>query len=332
MRRFFNILIIVFVAYFALTSLAQQLDMPRFFKEKGASTQSAIEVSEIQKGGRTVNLFIHSTSEIINLPMEEYIVGVVAAEMPANFPLEALKAQAVASRTYIMKRLTPGGVANPIHPGADVCDDCRHGQAWISRGEMRERWGLLNYYKNYYKIKKAVDDTRGMAITYNGELIDPMYHAACGGHTENSEDVWKFSLPYLRGVPCTYENYAESEQTVRLTLSQAGRAVGTDLDALAVSTGGNSLLTITERTVNGRPKTVRVGDKTLSSATLRDMLDLRSTNFDWRVEGDTLLVTTTGYGHGIGLCQYGAKGMAEHGFDYKRILTHYFTGVEISKR
>jgi len=339
MRRLLIGMAIICVAYFALTSLtsinlAKNLDIPAFFQKTSPETspEAAIKISPVKQEDGKVKLFVHSTSKIIEMPVEEYIVGVVAAEMPADFPPEALKAQAVASRTYIVKRLASGGVANPIHPGADVCDDCRHGQAWIARTDMRERWGLLNYYRNYYKIKKAVDDTRGMVITYAGELIDPMYHAACGGHTENSEDVWKFTVPYLRGVPCAYENYPRSEQTVRLTLSQAGRAVGVDLEAMAVSSGGGSLITVLEKTASGRPKTIRIGDKTLSSAALRDMLDLRSANFDWSVEKGNLLITTTGYGHGVGLCQYGAKGMAEHGFAYERILTHYFTGVKIEKR
>lgn len=282
---------------------------------------------------RMVRVYLHGSGEIVEMPLDEYLVGVLAAEMPAEFPEEALKAQAVTSRTYILKRLSAGGLANPLHPGADVCDDHRHGQAWISKEEMRDRWGLLNFYKYYYKLTRAVDETYGEVITYNGELIDPVFHASCGGRTENSEDVWKFKVPYLRSVSCPYDDYQPPDPSVRFTLDQVGRAVGTDLNALAVSTGGGNgnLIRVLDHTSTGRPKTVRIGDKTVPAAVLRDKLGLKSTNFRWKIDGKSVVFTTTGYGHGVGFCQYGAKGMAEHGYDYKNILAHYFTGVEIER-
>jgi len=290
-----------------------------------------------KKGGariqRMIRVYLHESGEIVELPLDEYLVGVLAAEMPAEFPEEALKAQAVVSRTYILKRLSSGGLANPLHPGADVCDDHRHGQAWISKEEMRGRWGLLNFYKYYYKLTRAVDETRGEVITYRGELIDPVFHASCGGRTENSEDVWKFKVPYLRSVSCPYDDYETPDRAVRFTLSQVGRAVGTDLSALAVSAGGSAgnLIRVVDRTATGRPKTVRIGDKTVSAVVLRDRLGLKSTNFRWKIEGGSVVFTTRGYGHGVGFCQYGARGMARHGYDYRSIITHYFTGVEIER-
>jgi len=277
-------------------------------------------------------LYLHDEDKIIKLPLEEYLVGVVAAEMPAEFPEEALKAQAVAARTYAVKRLIGGGVANPLHQGADLCDDHRHGQAWLSREELKRKWGTLRYYKYYYKVKAAVDETKGEVLTYQGQLIDPAYHAACGGRTENSEDVWAFQLPYLRSVTCPYEDDPQSVQTVSFSLEQFDQALGSSLAAVPVS--GNSVgdsLRVLERTSTGRPKELVVGDRKISALTFRELLDLRSTNFTWELAGGSIKITTTGHGHGVGMCQYGASGMAKHGYNYRVILGHYYSGAEVTE-
>ncbi|WP_369691332.1 stage II sporulation protein D [Desulfolucanica intricata] len=283
----------------------------------------------IKAVGTVVRMYSHKDNKIHSIPLEEYLVGVVAAEMPGEFPEEALKAQAVAARTYVLKRLQGGGVSNSTHPGADVCDDHRHSQAWISREEMKKRWGLVKYYRCYHKIKKAVADTTGMVITYDGSLIDPVYHSSCGGvGTENSEDVWKFEVPYLRSATCPYEDPNKSKRTVEISLAGIGEKLGVDLTALPVSTG-SSLFTVVEKTETGRPRLIKIGEKEIPAVELRNLLGLRSTSFTWQPAGDKLKITTTGYGHGVGMCQYGAKGFAEQGKDFEEILTHYYKGVKI---
>ncbi|MGB9804338.1 stage II sporulation protein D [Desulfofundulus sp.] len=289
----------------------------------------------IQERETRVRLYLHSTGRIIELPLEEYVTGVVAAEMPASFPLEALKAQAVAARTFIVHRLVAGGVINNDHPGADICDDHTHGQAWISRDEMRRRWGTLRYYEYYYKIKRAVDETRGLVITYKGQLIDPAYHASCGGRgTESASAVWAVDVPYLVGVPCPYDEDPEPVRTVSLPLARVDRALGVHLEALPVTAGGHgagNVVEVLERTPTGRPKTVRIGEKKMTAVVVRDLLGLRSTDFTMQLKGDQVEITTRGYGHAVGMCQYGAKGLAEHGYTFDRILKHYYTGVEITR-
>ncbi len=285
----------------------------------------------VREGGTIVRLYRHATGQVELVPLEDYVTGVVAAEMPAAFPPEALKAQAVAARTYIVKRMLAGGVINNCHPGADTCDDPNHAQAWLSRSDMRERWGTLQYYRYYYKISAAVDDTAGEIITYRGQPIDPVYHASCGGRTENSEDVWKFAVPYLRSVACPYDAAPEPERRVTLTLRQVERALGADLRALPAAAGSGGPLRVVERTSTGRPKTLLVGDQRLTASEVRQKLGLRSTNFTWRLAGDKIEFITRGYGHGVGMCQYGARGLAEHGCDYRQIIKHYYTGVSIIK-
>lgn len=285
---------------------------------------------EPESGVIKVRLYRHDTGKIEEIALNEYVTGVVAAEMPAEFPVEALKAQAVAARTYVLKRLRAGGVLNKPHPGADVCDDPRHAQAWLSREEMRERWGIVNYYRYYYKIRQAVDATGNEVITYRGELIDPVYHSACGGRTEDAGEVWKYDVPYLKSVDCPYEADPRPAQTASFTISQVEKALGIDLSAVPVSSG-SSPVKITGRTGTGRAKTVEVGGVELPATLVRERLGLRSTNFSSRLKGDKIIFTTVGYGHGVGMCQYGARGMAEQGYSYREILKHYYTGVEVEE-
>jgi len=278
-----------------------------------------------------VKMYNHETDQIQKLPLEEYLVGVVAAEMPAEFPMEALKAQAVAARTYIMQRLVPGGVANPRHPGADVSSDPRDGQAWISREEMQNRWGKVKTLEYYYKIKWAVDSTRGQVITYNGQLIFPAYHASCGGGTESAEEVWQVSAPYLKGVDCPYDADPDPEREVTYTLAELDQKLKTNLSAVPVTAGNKAkAVLVTRETGTGRPKEIKIGNKTYPATLLRELLNLRSTRISWQIKGDKITFTTRGYGHGVGMCQYGAKGMAQAGKTYEEILKHYYTGVEIT--
>jgi len=309
---------------FLLLATALLFSLPYFLSRQAPA--------KFGSGVSTIRVYLHEENKIKKIQLEDYLVGVVAAEMPAEFPLDALKAQAVAARTHAVKRMGTGGVANPLHPGADLCDDHRHGQAWLSREELKERWGTLSYYNYFYKVKTAVDETRGELLTYQGQLIDPAYHAACGGKTENSEDVWKFQIPYLRSVTCPYEDDPKSVQAVSISLEQVDQALGTTLAAVPVS-GKKSAgeIKVLERTASGRPKILIVDGQQFSAVAVRDLLGLRSTNFTWKLQDSSLAFTTTGYGHGVGMCQYGAKGMAEHGYNYHTILGHYYSGVEVTQ-
>ena len=285
----------------------------------------------VRDEGTMVRLYRHDIKEVEIIPLDDYVTGVVAAEMPAEFPTEALRAQAVAARTYIIKRMLAGGVSNSCHPGADTCDEHTHAQAWLPRSALKERWGTLKYYQYYYKVRMAVDDTAGEVITFNGQPIDPVFHASCGGHTENSEDVWKFTVPYLRGVNCPNDANPEPERSVTVTLAQLEQALGFKLSAAAAASGGKGIMRVVESTSTGRPKVLLVGDKRLAATDVRQKLRLRSTNFSWHLDGDSVTLKTVGYGHGVGMCQYGAKGLADHGYNYQKILKHYYTGVAINR-
>ncbi|MBU4534196.1 MAG: stage II sporulation protein D [Firmicutes bacterium] len=309
-----------------LVAVALTLAFPDLARER---YEQYVDI-ERPKPPSVVRMYVHDSDQIVNLSLEDYIVGVVAAEMPAEFHPEALKAQALCARTYMLKRLGAGGVANTIHPGADACDDPRHGQGWLSREQLRERWGTLDYYRYYYRIKKAVADTEGLVITHGGELIDPVYHSSCGGSTQHSEDVWQVALPYLRGVTCPHDHDPYPGDRKRFTLEQVDQALGTGLAAVAVSAGGNAKpIEVLEYTSTGRPKTLSVAGKTLPSTTIREKLGLRSTDFSAVIEDGHLELVTYGHGHGVGLCQWGANGLAKHGYDSEGIIGHYYMNVKV---
>ncbi len=282
-----------------------------------------------------VRVLNHQTNELMYLGLEEYLVGVVAAEMPASFPEEALKAQAVAARTYAVKRLqVPDPRIKNLNQNADLSTNPALNQAWISSEEMKNRWGVWEYRTYKKKIVRAVQETVGEVLVYQGQLIDPVYHSSCGGgRTENSEDVWKFKIPYLRSVACVDHQDRYRETVHIIDLAQLDKALGTSLQSIPVSKlqTGKNYIQVMERTGTGRVKTVRFGNTMISGTELRSKLGLASTWFDWQVKGESILFVTRGNGHGVGMCQYGAKALAEQGKDYRQILTHYYTGVGFAR-
>ncbi|MCR4443056.1 MAG: stage II sporulation protein D [Peptococcaceae bacterium] len=281
-----------------------------------------------------INLLLHGSNSVITLGLEEYVAGVVAAEMPASFDLEALKAQAVAARTYAVKRLqVPDPRVKNINAQADLSSDPQINQAWISGEEMKRRWGAWDFPAYKQKILRAVTETKGKVITYEGQVIDPLYHASCGGFgTENSEDVWKYKVPYLRRVPCGNHPEGDREAVYVFKTSELNRLLGTELKALPVgkfSVNGGGIA-VKEKTASGRIKTFLFAGKTISGAELRSRLGLPSTHLEWRVEGDLIKFTTRGNGHGVGMCQYGAGSLAREGKSYSEILAYYYKGVRLA--
>ncbi|TDA68660.1 MAG: stage II sporulation protein D [Clostridia bacterium] len=276
-------------------------------------------------GEGSLKVLVSGTGQVEEIPLEEYVVGVVAAEMPAGFPLEALKAQAVAARTYALKRSGQGG---SHHPGADLCTDPTHCQAWISAAEMKARWGWWGYWRYRRKIETAVASTRGLVLTYDRQLIDPVYHAACGGRTAAASEVWGYDLPYLQSASCPEES--SPYQGIRQTFSPAELVRKLNLEAAdLVPGGGASPVEVLELTPSGRARTVRIGSKNFSALQLRQLLKLNSTRLEVAGDGDRIVFTTWGYGHGVGLCQYGAREQALKGRDFSAILTYYYHGVKI---
>lgn len=278
-----------------------------------------------------IRVYLHEQGKIVEMNVEEYVKGVVAAEMPAEFELEAMKAQAVAARTYAVKNMVFfGGSGLAEQPGADVSTDYRQSQAWQNEAKLRERWGA-NYETNWRKISRAVEETRGEVATYNGEFINAVFHSTSGERTASAKEVWGFDYPYLISVPCPWDQksprYYDRKE---FSLAEIEQLLGSETQVVAAVENGNSGATqVINMTDSGRVEQIRIGSKVLSGATVREKLQLRSTNFKVELQGNKMTFNTIGYGHGVGLCQYGANGMAKAGQDYRQIITKYYTGVAL---
>ncbi|SHH21123.1 stage II sporulation protein D [Desulfosporosinus lacus] len=262
--------------------------------------------------------------EVVKLPLEEYLVGVVSAEMPAEFELEALKAQAVASRTYAAKRI---GQSSLPDVGYDV-DTTVLSQAWLSDTQMRKNWGLLNYWRYRTKIQKAVLGTRGMVLVFNGEYIEALYHSSSGRKpTERSEEVWSSSRPYLQNVNSGEENlqryikktvYTTQDLYKKLGLRESPRSLtATDFQVLS-------------KTSVGRAKTVRVLGRVYPATQIRTMLGLSSTDIEYAIQPERLTITAYGNGHAVGMSQWGANDLAKKSIKAEEILAYYYPGTKLN--
>ncbi|HOB35329.1 MAG: stage II sporulation protein D [Firmicutes bacterium] len=273
----------------------------------------------------TTKVWNHRTQELMALPLGEYLAGVVAAEMPAQFHQEALRAQAIVARTYALARLRSGGGPGcDRHPDADVCTDSTHCQAWISQEQAYSQWPFFRQRVYWNKIWRAVTETGGQVITHQGRLIDAVFHSTCGGSTENSEDVWTNAVPYLRAVACPYCSHSPRlTETVRLKREDVAARLEVEPAVLR--------LQVLRSTPSGRIIDVDVGGKVMRGLEFRTSLGLRSSKVSWLEENGTFSFTTMGYGHAVGMCQYGADGMARLGHSAEEIIEHYFTGVSVQR-
>ncbi len=272
-----------------------------------------------------IKVYFPDQNVIQSMEIEEYLCGVVAAEMPASFEMEALKAQAVAARSYTFYR-----VKNPTaeHPDAAVCTDFSHCKAYKTKEELEKGWGKeASAYSR--KIENAVYETAGQVITYNGEVAMAVFHSQAGnGRTENSKDVWGGDVPYLISVESHGETEAPNfystavfpfdEFKEKLLEKKPDTIINTpnDIGTPIVSEGGSV-------------KSVIIGGKEFTGMEIRSIFALRSSCFKIKADEKTVTFEVSGYGHGVGMSQYGANTMAKEGYNYTQILTHYYTGTKV---
>lgn len=283
--------------------------------------------------GVMINVYVHQQNQIVQMNLEEYLKGVVAAEMPAEFDLEALKAQAVAARTYAARNMRMyGGPGSTPHPEADISTDPKEGQAWLGEEALKNKWGTFNYSRYWAKISRAVEETRGIVLIYNGEIINALFHSTSGGQTEDPGEVWGQKIPYLKSVACPWDqNSPRYKGQKEFTISELEGILGADAGVVtAVKNGQTDLAQVVEKTPSGRIKKVRIGSKVFEGPTVREKLGLYSTNFSWTVEGEKVRFDTIGYGHGVGMSQYGANGLAKEGKIYQEILQYFYQDVQLA--
>ena len=261
---------------------------------------------------------------VLTLTMAEYLPGVVAAEMPAAFPAEALKAQAVAARTDTVWRQQ----GNSPHPEGACCADPSCCKAWLSEPELRARWGD-DYDRWSAAVREAVTNTDGVVLLYGGEPIFAAFHACSPGSTEASENVWVEALPYLRSVssPETADTVPDFTSALSLSYDELRRTAEQAFPGLALTGPGTGWLSEAVYTDSGRLLTVKLGNETLTGTQLRFLLGLRSAAVTWTCGEEEIRFQVRGSGHGVGMSQYGARQMALEGADWLTILAHYYPGA-----
>ena len=259
---------------------------------------------------REVTVSVEGTER--RMALSDYLCGVLMGEMPGSFPLEALKAQAVAARTYTLQRLEAGGALSD--DPAECQAFCDPDQAGTKYGEQAD--AVME------KLRRAVEETDGQVMIYDGTLITATYFSCSGGRTESAQAVWGSSVPYLLSVDSPGEEGADSFES-RIELSRAEL-----MERLEIPDTEIREITYTE---GGGVETMTIGGRSFSGVELRQRLGLRSTNFQIDISGDTVTVDVKGFGHRVGMSQYGAKAMAERGQSYREILAWYYTGAELTE-
>lgn len=261
---------------------------------------------------RMITVLNHKTNEVMEMSVEQFVTGAVRGEMPVSFELEALKAQAVAARTYLFYKMEKSN-----HEEASICTNPACCCAFSFDVEND-------------KIKKAVKETEGEILTYKNKPISAVFHSAAGGgRTENSEDVWSNSLPYLKSVETEGENIKKGYETkVSYTYDEFNKILKEKYPEADFSKPLYENITSTK---GGAVGTVIIYGVELRGVQVRALFGLRSACFKI-VEENGVNFTVTGYGHGVGMSQYGANYMASQGKNYKEILHHYYTDVKITKK
>lgn len=267
--------------------------------------------------------------EARTMKLEDYVVSVVAGEIAPDFPTEAIRAQAVAARTYALYKQKTGRPAQ--HEEADVCDDPAHCAAFVDlKTEAAARWGeQANTAQDV--IRQAVEDTAGQVLTYEGEPIVAVFSSAAGEKTERAVDVWGSDIPYLQSVDSPGgEACPKYYDAVVLTADEICERAAKTLPSADLSGDPFGWFKASERSEAGGIVRMKFGGVEVKGTVMRTLLGLNSTNFTVKIDGNTLTFTTTGYGHGVGLSQWGAKYSAEKGQTYDEILAHYYPGTTLT--
>lgn len=289
-------------------------DEPKTGETASASVPTATETAPT---GDYSTVTVLVDNQPTQLPLEDYVAGVVAAEIPNDFPLEAIRAQAVAARTYAVYKMAAGRPA--AHPDADVCDDYHHCAAYRDIAVETASGSDLS------RVQQAVQDTEGEILTYDGAPIAAVFHCVSGPRTEAARDVWGEDVPYLQSVVSpggtAYSNY---EAAVTVSAAEFREKVAEAFPSADVSGPPNDWFKASVRSDAGGIITVQLGGVTVEGTAVRELFGLQSTNFTITTTDDSITFHTIGYGHGVGLSQYGAKYMAEQGADYTEILAHYY--------
>ena len=289
------------------------------------SNQDKVQSYEYSKYGM-ITLLHKKTGEIEQVNLDDYLCNVVSAEMPADYEIEALTAQAIVARTYTIYK-----ILNKKHDNADICDDSTCCQAWISKEDRLARWEESKRESNWQKICDCVNITKGQIITYDNHPINAFFHSNSGGVTEVPVNVWGGTgYPYLQSVETSgEEGYTQYSSEVVLLQEELINKLKEKYSDISIDFANSEDIKILEYTEGTRVKTVKFGNHELSGVEARTLFGLKSTNFEIIKEGNNIKFFVKGYGHGVGMSQTGADSMAKQGSTEEEIIKHFYTDVEI---
>ena len=301
------------------------------------SNQNSLEQFSLDKDNQTeynyqkygtIKLLHKKTGEVEEVKLDDYICNVVSAEMPADYEIEALKAQAIVARTYTVYK-----IQNKKHDNADICDDSTCCQAWISKEDRLARWEESKKESNWQKIEQCVKETQGKIITYNNQPINAFFHANSGGTTEMPVNVWGGSdFPYLQVVQTAgEEGYTQYSSEIELSQEELINKLKEKYSDIQIDFNNDDDIKILEHTDSRRVKTIKFGNHELSGVETRTLFGLKSANFEIVKENGKIKFFVKGYGHGVGMSQTGADTMAKQGNNYEDIIKHFYVGVEIKQ-
>ena len=287
--------------------------------------QTPVQTPVLPQSDEAVAVQLLDGEEVKQLSMYAYLSGVVAAEMPASFESEALKAQAVAARTYTLYCMQ---FCADKHSDADVCSDPNCCKAYADDSALRARWGA-DYDTYMSKIKNAVAETDGEYLVYEGEPILAVFHSSSNGCTEDSGNVWGSSLPYLQSVksPETSQEVPGYITDVTVSPDDFSATILAEYPEAVLDGAPADWFGPLVKDASGRVETAVIGGVSIPGTALRSLFSLRSASIEITAGDDSIVLTTTGYGHGVGMSQYGANALAAQGKDYEEILQWYYTGA-----
>lgn len=319
MKKFIFIILIIISVTMAIPALIVKIPQ----KSKENTKLSTVGKASVRSEDK-VKVYIKKDDKVVEMNTMQYLKEVVAAEMPADFYDEALKAQAVAARTYLVNRRNAGGT--DIHKGAAICTDSTHCKAWISEEERKSSWGSAAE-KNWQKISDAVESTDGVIITYEGKPISAVFHSTSSGHTENAKDVWGGNVPYLVSVDSSGDTESPKYSSKAVySIDEFKKICEEKLEGINWEQG---LFSDISRSEAGGIISIKLGGVSVKGTEFRTLFSLRSTNIDITEENGQIIMEVKGYGHGVGMSQYGANYLAGQGKNYIEILKAYYTGVEV---
>lgn len=324
MKHYIRTFFLLFVLLWALAWTAAGGRM-RTEKTQEDTPDAAPGLSDYDE---TATLHVLHGGTVEEMTMGEYLLGVLRAEMPASFEPEALKAQAIAARTYTLYKMRGGEIAN--HPQADACDDIRCCKAYKSAGDAAAQWGSMAVYYEE-KLLRAVRETDGQVILYDDAPILAVFCSSVGGNTQNAGAVWMSDLPYLQSVssPETEQLVPNYYSTAHFRAEEFRALFLAAYPAADLSGPADGWIRDISRNDAGFVTSLRVGGVELRGNDLRTVLSLRSPSFTVEADADTITFHVTGYGHGVGMSQYGANALAGEGKTCEEILAHYFTGTTV---